>query len=106
MTVYNNHQGSIEHRQVKYDLLKWEPPPTNCYKLNVDATLFFNLAKVSYGTVVRDWKGTPLMAVSMANCHSVGLEIAKAIIILTGLQLCSHQDFESLIIESDNLFVV
>lgn len=52
MAVYNNHQGNIEHRQAKKDLLEWDPPPTNCYKLNVDATLFFGLAKVGYGAVV------------------------------------------------------
>lgn len=54
LVVLKNYQSSIEPSNVKRDLLKWEPPPTNSYKLNVDAAIFFKLAKVSYGAIVRD----------------------------------------------------
>lgn len=42
----------------------------------------------------------------MADCHNAKPKITKAIAILGGLQLCNHQGFESLIIESDSLHVV
>lgn len=30
---------------------------------------FFYLKKVGYGAIICDWKGTPLLAASMANSH-------------------------------------
>lgn len=59
LAILKNHHGNMDHRQVKRDLLKSKSPPTNCYKLNVDATLFFDLAKVGYGAIVHDQKGSP-----------------------------------------------
>lgn len=91
---------------MKLDLLKWEPPPINFYKLNVDATLFFNLAKVGYGAIVRDWKGETLLAISMADSQTAQPKTVEALAILCGLQLFMHQGFDPLIIESNCFLVV
>lgn len=46
------------------------------------------------------------MAASIAEPHVAQLESIKALSILRGLQLCMHQGFSNLIIESDCLLVV
>lgn len=84
----------------------WESPPTNFYKLNIDAALFFNLEKVDYGAIVLDYRGTTLLATSVAEFHVTQPEAIEALSIFRGLQLCMHQGLENLIIESDCLLVV
>lgn len=106
LAVQKSYQSSLEPKKVKLDLLKWEPPPINSYKLNVDATLFFNLAKVGYGAIVRDWKGETLLAITMADSQTAQPKTVEALAILCGLQLFMHQDFDPLTIESNYLLVV
>lgn len=91
---------------MKHDLLDWEPPPLHSYKLNVDAAIFFDQAKVDLGAIVRDWIGKALLVASMAEEHVAQPKTIEALPILRWLQLSLHQGFDPLTIESDCLLVV
>lgn len=68
--------------------------------------MFFNLYKIGVGVIVWDNKGKPIFAASLAEMHVCQSESIKALSILRGLQLCTHQGFTNLIIESDYILVV
>lgn len=106
LEVLRNYQSSLEPRHEKLDLLKWEPPPINSHKLNVDAMLFFDLTIVGLDAIVCDWRGINLLATSVPESHVAQPETVEALSILGELQLCLHQGFDPLIIECDYLLVV
>lgn len=35
----------------------WQPPPTEAYKLNFDATVFSDSSRSSYGAIIQNEKG-------------------------------------------------
>lgn len=44
----------MEIRPIVQDHLIWQPPPKDCLKLNVDASIFNNKSSFSLGMVLRD----------------------------------------------------
>lgn len=106
LAVLKNYQASLEPRNVKKDLLKWEPSPLHSYEINVNAALFFDLEKVGYGVIVYDWRGEIMLVASITKTHIAQPEVMEALAILQGLQLRVNQGLDLIIIESDCMLVV
>lgn len=101
LAVVLNYQQSHPHNQVKKRPIKWEPPPLNFLKRNVDGALFFDHKKSGIGCLLRDHQGQTLMAASLVDNCVINPESNEALAILRSLQLCLRQGIHGLIIECD-----
>lgn len=51
----------------KPSYFKWEGPPIDFLKLNVDGAVYFDLQKAGVGTIVRDHEGKAIVATSIVE---------------------------------------
>lgn len=93
----NKQQGEV----LKLKTIKWDSPPLDQYKLQVDGALFFNLKKVGIGCVVHDSSGKVLLAACKVENNVIEPETIETLILLRNLQLYMHQGFQDLLVESD-----
>ncbi|KAL5857273.1 hypothetical protein ACOSQ3_004731 [Xanthoceras sorbifolium] len=84
----------------------WTPPPSLCFKLNVDASCDTVKGRVGISVVVRNEKGEAVFAAAVPVRHCGVIEVAEAKAVLTGLQLVSERGFFPLQVESDALNVI
>lgn len=106
VSVLTNSQASQQQNEVlKSKAVKWEPPPFDYYELNADEVLFFDFKKSGIRCVVCDHRGKVLLAASLTEKNVPDPKtievLASSMALLRSLQLCMHQGFQNLIIESD-----
>ncbi|KAF5475513.1 hypothetical protein F2P56_007313 [Juglans regia] len=87
-------------------LLCWQPPPSGQLKLNFDGAIFYQELKSGVGAVLRDDKGSMIMAMSRLEEGILLVEDVEAIAALRALQFISHLGISHLILEGDSLIVV
>lgn len=76
-------QTSVTTNTVSQKYLKWDPPPVDFLKLDVDGAMFFDQQKAGIG--FRDHKGKAVMATSMAERWVANPESIEALAILRSL---------------------
>ncbi|KAI0499477.1 hypothetical protein KFK09_017681 [Dendrobium nobile] len=81
---------------------KWQPPPPDWIKINLDASLMGNY-EAGIGGIVRDWRGRFLLAFGIKKTH---WDIAQlewsAVEALTGVLDGRFDDVDGIIVEGDN----
>ncbi|XP_023875859.1 uncharacterized protein LOC111988302 [Quercus suber] len=84
----------------------WKPPPSSVYKLNFDATVFFDLDRTGFGVVIRNDKGD-VMAVMSAKGPSVFCsEEAELLACRMVIEFATDASFSEFIVEGDNSIVM
>ena len=79
--------------------LNWVKPNVGSLKFNCDATIESSLS--SLAVVLRDWKGTVVLAISRKANTSIPFQ-AEAEAILWAVQLAINQRLENIYFESDS----
>lgn len=69
--------------------MKWELPPFDYYKLNVDGAMFCDLQKSGIGWVVCDHGGKVLLAASLVERNVPVLETMEAFWLSYGASNCA-----------------
>ncbi|XP_057720352.1 uncharacterized protein LOC130934843 [Arachis stenosperma] len=84
---------------------RWNCPPTNTIKINVDASTSEN-GLVGIGIVARDNFGAILMASTWKGDLSLNSQEAEALACLMGLEKAQQCCFFDVIVENDNIEVI
>ncbi|KAK2652231.1 hypothetical protein Ddye_012087 [Dipteronia dyeriana] len=84
----------------------WTLPNSGNFKLNVDATLDFDNCRYGAGVVIRDDRGTVVVAATLSFVGTVSIDIDEAKTILEGLLLANNFGLFQVSVESDALEVV
>lgn len=91
MSVVTIHQSILTESSPKSKTLKWEPPPINSFKLNVDRAIVFNLHKAGVGFIIWDHSSMAIMATNIVERNVANPKSIETLAILRSLQLCLHQ---------------
>ena len=98
--------GIFEQSNDVLSIEKWEVPPVDWYKLNVDAVVDKENGKVGYCDVIRNSSGQ-VMAVGVdQGVFSDDVDIAEAEALPFGIRLASETSLSPLIAELDSLWVI
>uniref|UniRef100_A0A803QGC3 RNase H type-1 domain-containing protein n=1 Tax=Cannabis sativa TaxID=3483 RepID=A0A803QGC3_CANSA len=84
----------------------WQPPPNGVYMINTDASLIFGSPGCGISAVIRDSKGTLVVAATsfLPGCMSVLL--AKATTILHGINLARRWSMSNVQVGSDSQTII
>lgn len=97
---------TLKSRQKEHAPICWSPPPTNWFKVNMDAAINFEDYKVGLGVVFRDAnKNFVVVAVKTTKLHS-DVAFAEAEAVNCSLNIATCAGLSSIIIESDSQVVV
>ena len=80
----------------------WQPPPSEVYKLNYDATLFSDLGRTGVGAVIQNEKGEVMAAMTACGPAVQTSEEAELLACRRALEFVVDAGFYRLIIEGDN----
>nr|POE89471.1 hypothetical protein CFP56_65838 [Quercus suber] len=86
---------SVSHVQ------RWNPPPTSCFKCNVDA----DMKSVGIGVIVRDWHGHFVAAMCKKLHAPLGPLEAELKAVEVGMQFAKQLGLSDIIMEGDSLMV-
>lgn len=85
---------------------KWFKPPMGQFRLDVDACYQYHLGRCSVGAVIRDHLGR-ICAASACGIRDPGSVLAAELsVILHGILLVSHSDFNNVLVFSDSVNAV
>uniref|UniRef100_A0A803Q3I7 RNase H type-1 domain-containing protein n=1 Tax=Cannabis sativa TaxID=3483 RepID=A0A803Q3I7_CANSA len=84
---------------------KWQPPPNNCFKLNVDAATNVDQKKLGIGAIIRDHNGSVVAAYSKVVQGSFRSDEMEAKALFHALNWASQNRFAVTHIETDALRV-
>ncbi|KAM6589363.1 hypothetical protein CsatA_011968 [Cannabis sativa] len=84
---------------------KWQPPPINCFKLNVDAATNVDQKKLGIGAIIRDHNGFVVAAYSKVVQGSFRSDEMEAKALFHALNWASQNRFAVTHIETDALRV-
>ena len=90
---------SVQHVQ------RWNPPPTSCFKCNVDAAVFAELKLVGIGVIVWDWHGHFVVAMCKHLHAPLGPLEAESKAVEIGMQFAKQLGLLDIIMEGDSLMV-
>ena len=85
--------------------IRWNKPPYNWTKLNVDAAIFNNGSSTGLGCILRDHEGTFLAARSVNKQIRLQPREAKALSVREALHWIRIQSLSNVIVEMDSLLV-
>lgn len=91
--------------QKKVEKIGWVKPPSNHYKLNVDAAFFYGRTGAA-AVVLRNSKGEALAGASWIPHHVLDATTAEAVAIQRGLEMVEDLGCQQIIVESDSLEVI
>ncbi|KAK9991251.1 hypothetical protein SO802_026236, partial [Lithocarpus litseifolius] len=80
---------------------KWKAPPQGWYKLNVDDALFKEPRKGGIGSVIRDWNGDVMVALSEILPKVCDVDTIEALVVRKGVCFAVETCFHNVIVESD-----
>lgn len=86
--------------------LKWQPPPSGWYKMNVDAALHEGIAGFKVGMVLRNDRGEFIKGMQKGFSEEVTILEAEAIGVQESLVWIADLGVQQVIVESDSLSVV
>ena len=93
--------GNPSHVVPRTIILKWKPPPADCYKVNVDASFHPRTMTGGWGFVVRDCSGNFLEA-GAGNFLNVASALqAEALAILRSIERVADLGMTRIILETD-----
>ena len=105
-------ENDFEEALVRLDLQvqdrrrHWTPPPTDKYKINVDAGFSYSLRTISLGVVVRDMNAKVCLSV-VTKLKGIYLPLqAELNAILFGLRVVQDLNIKELLVETDSLIAV
>lgn len=84
--------------------LRWTPPPTGWYKMNIDAAGPMD-GCWGAGTIIRDSNGKVMAAASMQFSSMDDVELAEAMALRMGIQFVADLEYQNLQVEVDCLNV-
>ena len=84
----------------------WIPPPSNVFKVNVDATMFTSQQAVGVEVIIRDDKDRIKAAMSKKINAPLGVMEAEAMAHEVGLVFAKDISIHNLIMEGDSLIIV
>ena len=84
----------------------WKPPPQLMYKLNFDATLFMDLNRTGFGTVIRNDRGEVMAAMSTKGPVVNNSEEAEMLACRKSIEFVMDAGFSELVIEGGNANVI
>ena len=85
--------------------ISWVPPQELVYKANVDGVVFLDLKAMGIGTVIKNEKGSVVVALSRKIYAPLGAIEAEAKAFEMGLQFAKDVGVHDLILEGDSLNV-
>ncbi|KAI9181833.1 hypothetical protein LWI28_019111 [Acer negundo] len=92
--------GDVGMRSIA-NLIHWQPPPENLYKINTDVALDVERQIVGVGVVVRDHRGQ-VMGVSSQHLEvNFNPGVAQAIALFRGIAFAEEAGLVLAVIESD-----
>ncbi|KAJ4981483.1 hypothetical protein NE237_032320 [Protea cynaroides] len=81
------------------------PPPTNYFKLNIDAAMDATNHRAGIGVVLRNSLGFPVLACSIPS-HFSDVLLGEALAVRAGLNLVLQYGYRNLVVESDCLELI
>ncbi|XP_050278388.1 uncharacterized protein LOC126719932 [Quercus robur] len=99
--------NSKEHgASIPRPVVRWSPPPEDCFKINFDAAYFEDSGLAGIGVVCRDHSGQAIAAL----CHNLGkvqsAEMAKALAARRAVIFAMEMSLFDIIVEGDYLTVI
>ncbi|XP_065634478.1 uncharacterized protein LOC136069648 [Quercus suber] len=85
--------------------VRWSPPPTASYKINVDGAVFKTQKSAGVGVIIRDEQGLVVAALSQKINAPLGALEAKAKAVEIALQFAMDVGVYDFILEGDSLLV-
>ena len=85
---------------------RWVPPPSGCYKANVDAAMFEALDCTGIGVVVRDHEGCIVAALSQRVRLTQSMEMAEALAARRAVVFAKELSLSDVLVEGDCLRVM
>ena len=86
-------------------LIKWEKPPSDFYKINVDAYYFPNGSRAA-AAVIRNHRGEVMVGAAWILNHILNAATAETIAVQRGLELAENLGCKKVIVDSDCLVVI
>ncbi|XXG80166.1 hypothetical protein AAC387_Pa09g1097 [Persea americana] len=74
----------------KEKALRWKPPPSGVFKLNMDGAMFAKIQKAGVGAIVKDEAGNVIMAMSKLESGVDSADDIEAIAALRAVQMVLH----------------
>lgn len=94
------------HVTVKYRQPVWTTPPSECFKVNVDAAINVPNQKAGLGAVIRNFSGRVVAATIQGVAYRGNVACMEAEAMLLGIQSAQQANCFPRIIESDSKEVV
>lgn len=89
------------HKIARAPLLKWRPPPPECYKINVDVSFYPVTMTGGWGFVARDCDGNFLEVGAGNFLHVASAIHAEALAILKAIERVADLGMNKIILETD-----
>ncbi|KAK9991412.1 hypothetical protein SO802_026397 [Lithocarpus litseifolius] len=84
----------------------WEPPPESAFKLNFNATIFFELNRTDIGVIIRNYKGKVMAAMSARGPTIHSSEEGELLACRKAVEFAIDAGFSRLVLEGDNVNVI
>ncbi|PON50320.1 Ribonuclease H-like domain containing protein [Parasponia andersonii] len=84
-------------------LTQWRLPPSNCLKLNVDASIRHSKGRIGVEGVFCDYTIVVIACFSKILMGSFSIDDAEALIVCEGLEFAFQHYFHSLVVDSDSM---
>jgi ribonuclease HI len=91
----------IDDHQVQQQDLRWQPPPSDIYKCNVDVGVHNDALKTSTGWCVRDCRGSFVMGGSSWIDGICSSNQGEALALLEAMQTLQLRGYHNVIFETD-----
>ena len=83
--------------------VKWDPPLSGCYKVNVDGAMFSKRKQAGVGVVIRDEAGQVVVALSRKLYTLLGPLETEAKAMEVGVKFTTEVGFRDVLFEGDSL---
>ncbi|KAK9993453.1 hypothetical protein SO802_023156 [Lithocarpus litseifolius] len=84
-------------------IMRWSPPQQECYKVNVDGTVFTKRKQMGIGVVIRDSAGEVVAVLSNRLAVPLGALETEAKAMETGVRFAAKVGIKDVIFEGDSL---
>ena len=84
----------------------WQPPPTEAYKLNFNATVFSDLGRSSYGAIIWNEKEEVMAAMTASGPMVRTSDEPELLACRKAIEFAVDAGFSRMIIEGDNINVI
>lgn len=103
-SMNSNNENPNSRHPTSEQHTRWQPPPDDYIKINVDAATNLNLKKGAISAVVRDQYGVLLTGTARFVACTVPME-AEALAVLNALYMAESLGVDRVVVETDNLEV-